>query len=371
MTRFALTAFLVLASIAGLRPDAARGGDRIVVTDIAGRSVTIERPAKRIILGEGRQLLALALLHPDPVSMLAGWPGDLKRQDEATYELYRKRFPGLDAVPLIGRGSVDTFSIEQALAAAPDVAILSGGYGPSVQSTEIVSRLEAAGVAVVFIDFIAKPLENTLPSIRILGRILGREPEADAYAAFYKSRMDRIAGRLAESRPNLPSVLMHAHAGLGDCCNSPARATIGAFIDAAGGVNIAADVLKQPFGQLNPEYVIERDPDIYVGTGGVHLIGKGGLVMGPAIAEGTAREALAAVVRHPVLAGLRAVSEERVYGIWHIFNNLPMNFLAVEALARWFHPALFADVDPDESLRTLNERFLPVPLEGIYWISLK
>ncbi|HRO48533.1 MAG TPA: ABC transporter substrate-binding protein [Hyphomicrobium sp.] len=368
MTRFALSAFLIVAGFTMLLAAPARSEDTISLTDIAGRTVSIKRPVKRIVLGEGRQLLALSLIHPDPVSLLAGWPADLVRQDATTYGLYRERFPGIEKVPLVGQGSVETFSIEQALAVDPDVAVFSGGYGPSVQSTDIVTRLENAGIPVVFIDFMARPLENTAPSLAILGQLLGREREAQAYIDFYTERRQRIANRLAEAKPTPPDVFMHAHAGLGACCNAPARATIGAFIDAAGGHNIAADVLTTPFGQLNLEYILSKDPDIYVGTGGVHLAGKGGLVMGPGIEKQASRDALAEVVSRPGLADLSAVREGRVYGLWHIFNNNPANFLAVEVLAKWFHPELFADVDPDASLSELNERFLPVAMQGTYWI---
>lgn len=371
MTRALALACIAALALATAIASPARAGEQVVITDIAGRKVTIERPVKRILLGEGRQLLALSLIHPDPVSLLAGWPADLIRQDATTYGRYRDRFPGIEKLPLVGQGSADTFSIEQALAAQPDIALFSGGYGPSVQSTDIVSRLENAGIPVVFIDFIGRPLENTVPSLAILGQLLGREAEAQAYIDFYTSHMKRIADRLAEAKPKPPNVLMHAHAGLGACCNAPARATIGAFIDAAGGHNIAADVLKTPFGQLNLEYILSANPDIYVGTGGVHLAAKGGLVMGPGIEERIARAALATVVSRPGLADLAAVRNGRVYGIWHIFNNNPMNFLAVEVMAKWFHPELFADVDPDASLRELNETFLPVAMQGTYWLALK
>jgi iron complex transport system substrate-binding protein len=360
---------LGLACITAVAP--AHAQDGIVITDVAGRTVKLQQPAKRILLGEGRQLLALALLHPEPVALLAGWPADLSRQDPTTYARYRAKFPKIDEVTIVGRGTADTFSVEQSLALQPDIAIFSGGYGPSSRSTEIIAQMEAAGIPVVFIDFVARPLENTLPSIRILGQVLGREEAAADYSAFYEAHMRRITDRLAASKPKPPNVFMHAHAGLGECCNSPGRATIGAFIDAAGGHNIAADILKQPFAQLNLEYVISRAPDIYVGTGGIHLIGKGGLVMGPGIDANTSRQALAQVVQHAGLAALGAVQQGRVHGIWHLFANVPMNFLAVEALAKWFHPELFQDIDPDASLRELNERFLSVPLEGTYWLSLK
>ncbi|WP_246662861.1 ABC transporter substrate-binding protein [Pseudolabrys sp. FHR47] len=368
--RFLIGAALLAAAWLGT-PAAPKAQESITLTDVAGRTVTVKRPVKHVILGEGRQLLALALLHPDPVSILAGWPADLQRQDKVTYDLYRQRFPGLDRVPIIGRGSADTFSIEQALAVQPDLAILSGGYGPSSHSPEILRRLEAAGIPVVFIDFVAKPLEHTLPSMELLGKVLGQEDRAAAFIDFYRSHMDRIARRLREADPPKPTVLMHAHAGLQDCCNSPGRATIGAFIDAAGGENIAVGVVKQLFGKLNLEYVIAKNPQVYVGTGGIHLQGTGGLVMGPGIPEEVSRKFLSEVVQRPGIAQLDAVKNGRVYGLWHLFSNIPINFLAVEALAKWFHPKLFADIDPDASLRELNEKFLPVPMHGTYWIGLK
>ncbi len=361
-------ASLVLLVLAGLVP--CRAADTVTVRDVAGRDVTLQLPVKRIVLGEGRQFMALALLHPDPASLLAAWPADLQRQDKVLYEQYRSRFPALDRVPIVGRGSEDTFSVEQALASNPDVAILSGGYGPSARSGEVIRKLEAAGIPVVFIDFVEAPLKNTVPSIHLLGRLLGREAQAEAFAQFYQSRLDRIRTRLAQSKLTIPTVLMHAHAGMNDCCNAPARATIGAFIDVAGGYNIAVDVLKQPTGQLSSEYVMSRNPDIYVGTGGIHLDAVGGLVMGPGVDPAVSRERLAKVVSNPVLAGLSAVQNGRVHGIWHLFNNMPLNVLAIEALARWFHPSVFADVDPDASLREVNEKFLPVPLKGTFWVSL-
>ena len=365
-----LVCLLALVAAGGGSVFSPAAAEPIVITDIAGRTVTIERPAQRILLGEGRQLLALSLIHSDPVSILAGWPADLKRQDEETYARYSKKYPGIEDIAIVGQGSLDTFSIERALAVAPDVAVFSGGYGPSVKSTDIVSRLESAGVKVVFIDFISKPLENTAQSLTILGKLVGREAEAKAYVEFYNRHRQRIADRLATAKPKAPNVFMHAHAGLGACCNSPSRTTIGAFIDAAGGHNIAADVLSAPFGQLNLEYVLSAHPDIYVGTGGVHLIGKGGLVMGPGIDLTRSEETLADVVAAPGLSDVAAVRNGRVFGLWHIFNNNPANFLAVEVLAKWFHPELFADVDPDESLRELNDRFLPVPMQGTYWVTL-
>ncbi|MNG15248.1 hypothetical protein D3C84_990620 [compost metagenome] len=45
--------------------------------------------------------------------------------------------------------------------------------------------------------------------------------------------------------------------------------------------------------------------------------------------------------------------------------------MAIQQLAKWFHPALFADLDPDAAFRELHERFLPVPYQPGYFVSLE
>jgi iron complex transport system substrate-binding protein len=85
--------------------------DPITVTDVAGREVTIPAPAKRLLLGEGRDLVTLSVVHPDPVSVLAGWLGDLRLLDTDTYEKFRTAYPAIERVPLVGSTNEESFSI--------------------------------------------------------------------------------------------------------------------------------------------------------------------------------------------------------------------------------------------------------------------
>jgi iron complex transport system substrate-binding protein len=75
-------------------------------------------------------------------------------------------------------------------------------------------------------------------------------------------------------------------------------------------------------------------------------------------------------LQDPVVAQLAAVKNKKVYGLWHLFYASPFNILAAECIAKWTHPALFTDVNPDASLKELNDKFHSVPLSGTYWISL-
>lgn len=57
--------------------------------------------------------------------------------------------------------------------------------------------------------------------------------------------------------------------------------------------------------------------------------------------------------------------------IWHHFYNTPMNVIAVQALAQWFHPEVFAELNPDATLAEFYRRFQPIELDGIYWVRAR
>ena len=44
--------------------------------------------------------------------------------------------------------------------------------------------------------------------------------------------------------------------------------------------------------------------------------------------------------------------------------------LVVQQFAKWNYPEEFADVDPEATLRTYHEKFLPIAYSGTFWISL-
>ncbi len=369
MKRILETLIVIFAITLGL---AGARAEPITVTDVLGRQVTLEKPASRIVLGQGRHLLALGLIHPDPVSLIAGWKDDL-RLDPATYETWKERFPAIEGITSVGAAGDMSFSIEKAISLQPDLVVFGSivsTMGDASAVNHLTSRFEDAGIKVVFVDFFVKPMQNSLPSLEILGRLTGAEEKAAAFAEFYTRKMDRIASRITPELKR-PDIFMQVHASGADCCNSPGQGVFHDFIEAAGGHNLGADVISGIAGKVSLEYLISTDPDFYVATGGAHMAARKGLVLGTGIDASAAAASLASLVASPGLADLTAVSEKRAYGVWHLFNDSPSHILMIEALARWFHPDLFGDVDPQATLAELNERFLAVPLSGTYWIGLE
>lgn len=339
----------------------------VTVTDLRGRSVTLPSTARRVLIDDSRFLVALALIHPQPETLIAAWAHDSNRIGEEMYARFKARHPALATTPRVA-SSAGTFSLEQVLDVRPDVAVFSLGRGPSDAQLRLI---EAAGIPAVFIDFFVQPFENQERSLAVLGALVGREAQAKAFSEFRRERLDSIASRVAKAGGTRPRVFMEMHAGMSpECCNSPGKGNVGDYVTFVGGHNIGADVLPGATGRLNVEYVIGQQPVVYIATGGPHLEKPGGLVMGPYPPE-RVRKALAAMAGRPVLAQLPAVKSGRVYGLSHQLLNSPLDLLAVEALARWIRPELFGDLDPSNTLATLNQRFLAVPVDGIHWTGLK
>lgn len=338
------------------------------VTDLRDRPLAFATPAGKLSIDDGRYLIALSLIHPDPVSVLAAWSGDVNRISPEMYAAFVEKSPALATLPKTPSSAAD-FDVEAVLAAGPNVAVVSLGSGPTDAQ---VSQLEAAGVTVAFIDFFTHPFENQARSLSLLGRLVGREEQASTYNAFRAERLKVISDRVATlTDDQKPTVFLEAHAGNGpDCCNSVGRGNVGDYIAFVGGRNIGADVLNTASGKLNLEYVIDRDPTIYIATGGPHLERAGGFVVGPQYSADQSRASLRRVATRRGIANLTAVSTGRTHGLSHQLLNSPIDIVATEVLAKWIHPELFADLNPRATLDQINTRFLAVPYRGDYWIDL-
>lgn len=360
----------VLPLLLVLTASLAHAGETVI--DMAGRRVTLPDHVERVLLGEGRLLYAMALLEgKDPLRRIVGWQGDLEALDPQTWATYRQAFPGIDRIPLIGKSSEATVSVEKALALKPDIAIFSvGGHGPS-RHNALVQRFEAAGIPVVFVDFRQSPLKDTAPSIELMGKALHRESQAKAYLDFYRQHMDRVRTAVASvPAAEHPKVFIELLAGVwGGCCHTAGKGNLGELVQAAGGINIAADLLPGVIGDLNLEQVIASAPDVYVATGSRREGDRPALHIGAQTPADEARRSLDALLTRPGLTAIKAIREGHVHGLWHNYYDSPYNIVAIEAFVSWFYPGRFPDIDPAKTQAELYSRFLAVPPGGTYWID--
>jgi iron complex transport system substrate-binding protein len=343
------------------------------VTDLAGRTVRIPANPQRILLGESRLLMATSLLEgKQPLARIVGWQGDLPAMDPQTFNAYAEEFPGIKQIPLIGKATEDSISDEKALSLKPDLAIFSlAGHGPS-RYNALVKQLEATGTTVVFVDFRLHPIQNTIPSIKLLGAVMHREKEADAYAQFYQQHLARVESVVhAVPQSQRPKVFVDMLAGVWDagCCHTAGNGNFGEFVNAAGGRNIAAGLVPGVLGDISMEQVIASQPDVYIATGSRTKAGLASLRVGAQTSDADARASLGTLVSRPGFDTIKAIHDGRVHGISHNYYDSPYNIVVIEAFAKWFYPQQFKDLDVHATQAELYHRFLAVPPDGAYWVD--
>jgi iron complex transport system substrate-binding protein len=351
--------------------------DKVMVTDVLGRKVEVEAPVQRVILGEGRQMYVVAALDKDdPFKRVVAWRDDLPKADPDSYKQYLARYPQVAKLPSFGGMKEGAFDIEQAIALKPDVLFLNIEAKVASDEASLVEKLAAVGIPVVYVDFREKPFQNTEPSLRLMGKLFGREKVAEDFIAFRAAEIARVTDRLAKVEGlKRPLVMMERAGGYSDdCCMSFGNENFGKMVDIAGGKNFASDLIPGTFGTVNPEAVVAANPDVVIITGGnwgAYVPGGAWVGLGPGSDLVEARRKLANLAKRPAFSQTKAVKDGRVHAIWHQFYNSPYQFVAIQEIATWLHPELFKDLDAEATLKALHERFLPLPYQPGYWVTVE
>ncbi|WJV63925.1 ABC transporter substrate-binding protein [Pectobacteriaceae bacterium CE70] len=345
------------------------------VRDIANRDVTLRKPLRRIFLGEGNLFYTVAALcREDPLEKLVGWRDNFRTADLDSYNLYCRNFPKLAELPTFSGIQQMQFDLERLIVLRPDVMVLNLNTRRAVETSGMMDHLTASGIPVVFVDMSIHLMDNTARSITLMGTLFEQPARAAAINRFRQYHLNIIFDTLARAHPSIPRVLMERAAGLyDDCCLSWGKENFGEMVSVAGGNNIAAKLIFGTYGTLSQETVIASHPDKILVTGSNWQLyaPKGDWVhLGPNANIALAKHKLEKLMQRPAYRFLPAVKSRKVYAIWHPFYDHPFNFVAIQRLAKWFHPTLFAKVSAEQTLAELFERYLPIPWQPGYWTSL-
>lgn len=363
------------AAIVALSMTLAARAEMVAVTDITGRQVEVNVPVERVILGEGRQVYLVAALDTeDPFKRIAGWREDFSQADPDNYAAYVEKFPRMAKIPTFGGFKDGSFDVEQAVSLKPDVILMNIESKQATEDANYIEKLAAAGIPLVYVDFRERPFTNTEPSMRLFGKLFGKEERAEEFIAWRAAEIARVTDVIEKAKPERPKVFIERAGGYSDdCCMSFGDDNFGKFVEIAGGDNIAKNVIPGTFGTLNPEQIIASNPDQIIVTGGwweAYVPGGAWVGVGPGRDEAEALRKLKGLTERPALTGVKAAESGQVHAIWHQFYNSPYQFVAIQQMAKWLHPDLFADLDPEATFRQLHEKFLPVAYRPGHWVSL-
>jgi iron complex transport system substrate-binding protein len=300
----------------------------LTVVDGVDRIVTVKKPVERVIGGSAEAIKILKAEYK-----MVGVPNYIK--DMKVF------FPELSKLPSIG-SSMASPDYEKIIELRPDIAIwLSSKPGSKSSGSE----LEKLGITVVYAD-LNNPT-TIIEEIRKLGYILNKEDEANEFMDWYNGYMDAIKQRTDTlSEEDKPKVYAEFYG-----YTFTKGYALEPMISIAGGRNIAADLGENIAIIVDKEWVVEQNPDIIVGFGRVGY--------GYGVDDPTAlKDVRDAILNRPEFAIVTAVKSESVYILpWGDLVLEPGNIIGIAYTAKWFHPELFKELDPEVIHQEYLDRF--------------
>lgn len=350
----------------------------ITVTDIAGRDVTVNAPVSRVMLADSRVLVALNILHPQsPLKGIIAWDDALVKKAPDLSAAYSKKFPELSKIPVFPNPYTTDFSVEKALVAQPDLLIFDIGLKSKLTESGTLSLLEKSGLPVIFIDFRQYPLKNTMPSMTLLGQVFGEPQQAEAFNQFYQQRLDFIRSKVATlDKSQRPSVFIERAAGISGedyCCKTFGNGNFGEFVETAGGNNLGSQWFSTGMGgEINEEQLIHSNPEYYLMTAAdwdSTRKGSSSVPLGYTGDKAKSQARLTKLMERPKLRSLAAYQNKQVLALYQQYYDTPFNIIAVEAIAKFLHPNLFTELDPQADSDYLHKTFTALEGDGVFWVK--
>ncbi|MHC1576054.1 MAG: ABC transporter substrate-binding protein [Methanosarcinaceae archaeon] len=244
------------------------------------------------------------------------------------------------------------WDMEKILELNPDIVITYGGR--SYPNYEKI--LNAAGIQLVQMDFYVVYYWDK--ETRNLGWMLNNNERAEELIDFEQQHFDLIEERVKdleeEQKPRF-----YQESGKDYHTYGPGQTNYDTPI-ACGGISIFAD-LPTTYGEIDPEAVLERNPQVIIKMMAGSMLPHGYDVTD----TGPMEELRNAIMSRPGWDRIDAVKNGRVYLISNEAAGIH-TCIWRSYVAKWFHPELFEDVDPVEIHREWLETFLGIEYKGVY-----
>ncbi|NMC10521.1 MAG: ABC transporter substrate-binding protein [Methanothrix sp.] len=311
----------------------AGGAEDITVVDSTGRSVSVEAPVHKVVsLGTGVAGYIYAL---DGGECLVG-------RDSYSY------FPaGLQTVPVAGKSSYSP-DLELIVKLQPDLVIAD-----TMLSDENQKKIEDAGIPVL-IDWVSDPSKD-IAVMKDLGLLIGKEERAKDLIDFITKYRNLVEERTANLKQDEKPKVFVEWAGKPYYTVSNGS-QLDTLIGLAGGINIAKNYGNgsHSYPTVSPEWVAVTNPGVIIQTKSSDK----------PYTEDDLKEFRDAIISRSELQDVSAIKEERVYLVSGEIMYSVRSIIAELYLAKWFHPELFKDVDPEAVHRDLVKLFYDAELEG-------
>ena len=377
-TVFLLIVSMLIAACGGpseTKKDSSQMNKPIEITDVTGRTVTLKKPAERVVLqwsGAGGPFFTIsALMGKDTPKVIAGMDTSLQDYRADMWKHFTTEMPELAKIPVVGTIGDKTFNAEQVVALNPDVIFIPVDLKDQYES-DAKAKMDAAGIQTIYIDYHAEKLESHQKSIEAIGKALGKEKRAAEISKFYTDRVTRVLDRVSKINKPKPTVYlevgMNGPEEFGNSFSS--NYSWGALATMAGADVITKDVIKKT-SPINPEFILEKNPDIIMIMGSYWPKKPTSMRLGFEATEASSQELLKAfTTERQGWSELKAVENKQVYSAHHGLPREVFDAAVFEYLAKTFYPEEFENVDPEATLKEFYDKFLPFSYSGIWFMHM-
>lgn len=333
ITGLLLCLCLLSLALTGSGEEVTPSSDTVTIVDYTGQSVEVPYPVDRVVsLSSSASEIICALGASDKI---------IGRGSSSIFPPY------IEDVPIVGKSSY-TPSIELIIELDPDVLIAD-----TMLTGDNREMIEAAGIPVIEESFVDPPRVTSVMSN--LGLILDKEERAGELISFIDQYQSIIEERTADSRSeDKPAVFLER----GQPYHTASASTSSHnCITTAGGINIASgESVKYP--TVSPEWVVEMNPEI--------IVRSVWATTGETFTREDLKEVSDELLSRPGLSEVKAVKDGRVHVYSSKINSGVRSIVGELYFAKWFHPAVFEDIDPEAVHRDLVQKFYGLELEGVY-----
>ena len=297
-----------------------------------GREMTAYKPIERIVTLSDPQADAIRVLGAE--DRVTGVSSGIAAETMLLPVMCRKQVVGTSAKP----------DPEAILALKPDIVITYRTWNIGLED-----KIEPE-VMVVRLDF-TDP-DDLAEEMRKLGYLLEEEARAEEFIEWHNGYMSVIKNR-TELIPNTekPRVYLELYPNIWRYKTFSKNSTGDRQCTIAGGINIASDLFEGS-PTLDPEWVLEQNPEVIIQVvtsklpSGYDCDDPAGM-----------KRILDDLTSRPELADVSAVENERVHVVASDIRCGVQQVVSLAYFAKWFHPDIFEDMDPQMIQQEYLKRF--------------
>ena len=309
--------------------------ETITLTDNVGREVELPYPV---------ETAAVALRYTNELIRACGAIDHVIAVDLNTAQ--DRDYWGLfDPENVIGKGQRE-LDYEQIIKLAPQVLILpaNGSY------EEAVEKLEPFGIKVFVIS--GYDTDDFVNQCENIGKMFNVEDKANAFCQYFTDKLVYIDEQLKDVEPRT-----YYYEGNTDYATILEGDTFYRMFELAHARNIfAEDAEGINAKEVDPEAVIQRDPDVIVKCITPDAARSGtGLYSPPPLEQ--FREVYQSIISRPAWDSVKAVKNDEIYFMTQFSHGGACKLVGTMYIAKWLYPDLLPELDPDEVFRAWMEDF--------------